>query len=255
MAGTKELSIGELCRELTGEIKLLFREEMELARTEFSQKATRAGRDAASLAAGVALIFAGLLAALACIIAAVSAVLPVWLSALAVGAFFLIVGALVLLPGISDVVKGRLRPSCTLDSLKKTGDSLRGARVEAPSPEKEIPGTPKEAQKMPSGRKLHEMDEIEAEMESTRQGMCQTISELQQKLSPSHQAEDAGRRIRKTAFWKMVSSRGKAGKTASKAARVMKENPIPVFMAAAGISWLITKGARQKRGGWTFWNN
>ncbi len=254
MAGTKELSIGELCRELTGEMKLLFKEEMELARTEFSQKAARAGRDAASLAAGGALIFAGLLAALACIIAAVSTVLPVWLSALVVGAVFLAAGALVLLFGISDVIKGKLRPGYTLDSLKKTGDSLRGVREEVPALKKEKPEMPEKGGKMPSGQKLHkrEMDEIQREMESTRKDMCQTISGLQQKLSPSHMAEDAGQSIRKTISGEMVSSMGKAGKIASKAALALKENPIPVFMAAAGISWLITKGSRQKRAGWPF---
>jgi hypothetical protein len=46
-------SLGALIRELTREVALLFHQEVELAKTELSEKAALVGRSVAGLASGV----------------------------------------------------------------------------------------------------------------------------------------------------------------------------------------------------------
>ena len=54
-------SIGDLLKELRDESTALLRAEVALAKTEVTEKATKAGRNAAYLAAGGAVAYAGLL--------------------------------------------------------------------------------------------------------------------------------------------------------------------------------------------------
>ena len=66
--GRPERSIGELLREVSNDIGELFRKEIDLAKTELAEKASRAGSNVASLAIGGAVCFAGALALLAAVV-------------------------------------------------------------------------------------------------------------------------------------------------------------------------------------------
>ena len=87
-------SLGALIRSLTREIALLFHQEVELAKTEMTEKASLVGRSAAAIALGGAIAFLGGLALLAAVITGLGALLDtflpsgvaVWLSPLLVGA-------------------------------------------------------------------------------------------------------------------------------------------------------------------------
>ena len=87
-------SLGALIRELTREVALLFHQEVELAKTEMSEKAALVGRSAAAIALGGAIALLGGLALLLAVIAGLGALLDtflptgvaVWLSPLLVGA-------------------------------------------------------------------------------------------------------------------------------------------------------------------------
>src|SRR4051812_646571 len=82
----QDRSLGELFADLTREMGTLVRQEVRLAQTEMTQKASRAGRNAASIAVGGAVAYAGVLAILAAIIIGLATLgLPWWLSALLVG--------------------------------------------------------------------------------------------------------------------------------------------------------------------------
>src|SRR4051812_7954843 len=79
-------SLGELFAELSRETSTLVRKEVELAKTEVTQKATRMGRDVGMLAAGGAVVYAGLFFILAAVALGLMALgLPGWLAALLVG--------------------------------------------------------------------------------------------------------------------------------------------------------------------------
>lgn len=125
MTEVKKHSIGELVSELSEDIKRLFRDEIELARIELSEKVLAAGRDALMIAAGGAVLAMGCLVLLACIVAAISLALPLWLSALIVGISVSAIGAALVMKSISDFRKGRLRPSRTISSLKQTKEEAQ----------------------------------------------------------------------------------------------------------------------------------
>lgn len=253
MAAIREHSIGELFRDLAGEVRSLFKEEIELARVELTDKASKAAKDAAALVGGGVLLFTGYLALVACAIAAISTALPVWLSALIIGAFFSISGVIVLALSINYAAKGKLKPNRTIDSMRKTRDSLKEDIPLVEDRSRQETQKPAAAMEAHAGPKSNggKMDEIEHEMDATRSSMHRTINEIEEKLSPSHLAEEAGESIRKAASrlkTKMAPpAGGRTGKIASKAAAAIKKNTLPVFLTGVGISWLVTKAARHKK--------
>src|SRR5205085_6751030 len=88
-----ERSLGELLAELSRETGQLVRKEVELATTEMTAKARKAGSDAAMMAAGGALAHAGLLVILAAFVIGLAqlGVTP-WVSALIVGVVTILIG-------------------------------------------------------------------------------------------------------------------------------------------------------------------
>ncbi len=121
MAETRDdRSLGDLFAELTHETSTLVRQEVELARVELSQKVSRVGKDAASLAVGGALAYAGLLAIVAAVILGLGeAGLPWWLSALLVGVVIGGIGYLLVDRARSAIKEADLAPRRTAETLKE----------------------------------------------------------------------------------------------------------------------------------------
>ena len=112
-------SLGELFTELAQETSTLVRQEVNLAKTEMSQKASTAGRHAGVLAAGGALAYAGLLAILAALIVLLDNVMPLWLSALLVGLVVVVVGYLLVRRGLDALKQEDFAPRETIETLKE----------------------------------------------------------------------------------------------------------------------------------------
>jgi hypothetical protein len=112
-------SLGELFSELAQETSTLVRQEVNLAKTEMSQKASRAGRHAGIIAAGGALAYAGLLAILAAVIVLLDNVMPLWLSALLVGLVVAVVGYLLIRRALDALKKENFAPRETIETLKE----------------------------------------------------------------------------------------------------------------------------------------
>src|SRR5512142_1511562 len=91
-ARVDERPIGELFAELASKTGTLVQQELELARVELSEHASRLGGDAATLVAGGFVAYAGFLAVLAAIIAGLANFMPWWLAALVVGLVVIVVG-------------------------------------------------------------------------------------------------------------------------------------------------------------------
>jgi hypothetical protein len=113
-----EPSLGELFKELGSDLQTLFRQEVQLARTEATEKARRAGRHAAFVAAGGFVAYAGFVAVVAAIGFLLATVMPTWLA-------FLIAGALVIAGGYALIQKGIDGLKSTDFSLSITADTLR----------------------------------------------------------------------------------------------------------------------------------
>jgi hypothetical protein len=112
-------SLGELFSELAQETSTLVRQEVNLAKTEMSQKASRAGRHIGVLAAGGAVAYAGLLAILAGVIVLLDNVMPLWLSALLVGIVVAVVGYLLVRRALDALKREDFAPRETMETLKE----------------------------------------------------------------------------------------------------------------------------------------
>jgi len=119
MQSRDDRSLGELFSELAQETSTLVRQEVNLAKTEMSQKASTAGKHIGVLAAGGALAYAGLLAILAGVIALLNDVMPLWASALLVGIVVAIVGYLLIRKGLDALKRDDFAPRETIETLKE----------------------------------------------------------------------------------------------------------------------------------------
>jgi hypothetical protein len=116
-----ERSLGELLAELSRETGQLVRKEVELATTEMTAKARRAGAAVAVAAAGGALVHAGLLVLLAAIVIGLAQVgMPAWLSALIVALVTMIVGYVLVNRGLAQLRRTSVAPTQAIESLKET---------------------------------------------------------------------------------------------------------------------------------------
>ncbi len=112
-------SLGELFAELTKEMTTLVRQEVTLAKTEMSQKASEAGKDVGFLGAGGALAYAGLLAIIAGIILALGEIIPMWVSALLVGLVVAAIGYFLVRKGLNALKQVKPAPEQTIQTLKE----------------------------------------------------------------------------------------------------------------------------------------
>lgn len=88
-----ERSLGQILKDLTSETSTLLRQEVELAKTEMSEKATKVGTNVGAMAVGGAVAFLGAMALLFAVIYGLTALLDqfmslrvaIWLAPLLVG--------------------------------------------------------------------------------------------------------------------------------------------------------------------------
>jgi len=112
-------SLGELFSELANETTTLVRQEIQLARTEMTQKATQAGKDVGMIGAGGALAYAGLLALIAALIIGLGELIPLWLSALIVGLVVVGVGYMLIQRGLTALKQIDPKPQQTIQTLQE----------------------------------------------------------------------------------------------------------------------------------------
>jgi hypothetical protein len=119
MQSRDDRSLGELFSELAQETSTLVRQEVTLAKTEVSDKASRAGKHVGILAAGGALAYAGLLAILAAVIVLLNMIMPLWVAALLVGLVAVVVGYLLVKRGLDALKREDFTPRETIETLKE----------------------------------------------------------------------------------------------------------------------------------------
>lgn len=115
----EERSIGDLFADLANETSTLVRQEVQLAKTEITQKVTSAGKEAGLIGAGGALAYAGLLALLAAAIIGLGQLIPMWLSALIVGLVVVGIGYMLIQRGLSGLKRIDPTPRQTVETLKE----------------------------------------------------------------------------------------------------------------------------------------
>ncbi|HJR60569.1 MAG TPA: phage holin family protein [Vicinamibacterales bacterium] len=113
-------SIGDLLSELSRETSQLVKKEVELATTEMTAKARKAGGHVGVSAAGGALAHAGLLVFLAALVLGLSemGVTP-WLSALIISLLTIGVGYVLVNRGLAGLRTTNVTPTRAMESLKE----------------------------------------------------------------------------------------------------------------------------------------
>jgi len=120
--GQDDRSLGDLFGELTRELGSLVRQEINLAKTEMSGKAAKAGKNIGFVAAGGFLAYAGLLALIsALILGLIEAGLPGWASALIVGLLVVGAGGFMAMKGLNGLKEVDPVPRQTVETLKAQG--------------------------------------------------------------------------------------------------------------------------------------
>ena len=128
-AGTREAdmpalredrSLGELFGQLSQDMTLLFRQELQLARAEMSEKLSRVTTNLVSVVAGGFVAYVGALALVAALILGLQDVAEIspWVSALIVGAIFAVAGYVMLNRGLKELKRVDLAPRRTVETLK-----------------------------------------------------------------------------------------------------------------------------------------
>lgn len=113
-------SLGELFGDLARETSTLVRQEVQLAKTEMTQKASAVGKDVGFIAAGGFVAYAGLLALIATLIIALGQLgVPWWLASLIVAVVVLAAGYFLIQRGISALKRTNMAPEQTIQTLKE----------------------------------------------------------------------------------------------------------------------------------------
>jgi xanthine/uracil permease len=122
-----ERSIGQLLRELTNESRTLLKQEVDLAKTEMSEKASRVGTNLGSVAVGGAVAFLGAIALLLAAVYGLTSILnklmslgiAVWLAPFIIGAVLAVVGYSLIKKALETLKRESITPQRTTQSLQE----------------------------------------------------------------------------------------------------------------------------------------
>ncbi|HMH56629.1 MAG TPA: phage holin family protein [Gemmatimonadales bacterium] len=123
----QERSIAELFGQLSQDMTLLVRQEVQLARAEMSEKLSRLTANMVSVIAGGFVAYVGALALAAALILALNdlAGISPWVSALIVGAVLAIAGYAMLRRGLGELKRVDLAPRRTVENIKDDVQAIR----------------------------------------------------------------------------------------------------------------------------------
>lgn len=110
--------VGDLLKELLHESGALVRGEVQLLRTEISEKVSEAQRGIVSMLGGAVVLAAGAMVLLSALVFGLAEVMPLWLSALIVGAVVAAIGAVMVMGGKKKLQVENLKPHRVIEEAK-----------------------------------------------------------------------------------------------------------------------------------------
>jgi hypothetical protein len=120
-----ERSTADIVKDIVGNLQDIMRSEIELARSEMTQKAIQGGRAAAVAIAGGIIAFYALAFFLVCIFDAIALAIPSWASALAIAVPLTVISAVMLAAGIQRLRHINPKPTQTIRSIREDVRWLR----------------------------------------------------------------------------------------------------------------------------------
>jgi hypothetical protein len=127
MATTKdERTLGEMFAELSRETRTLVQQELQLAKTELTEKASKLGKGVGLIVGGGLIAYGGLLAIIAAMVLITIALgVPPWAAALVGGVLAAAIGYLLIRSGPAALKPQELTPQKTIDTLKEDAQWLK----------------------------------------------------------------------------------------------------------------------------------
>ena len=123
----EERPIRELIAQLSRDGSLLVQQEVQLAKLELKEKATKVQAGATSLALGGLVLYAGILTLTAAVILLLSLAIAAWLAALLVGTAVATIGGVMLLRGQRALQEIDPKPERTLRSVQRDVEIIKEA--------------------------------------------------------------------------------------------------------------------------------
>jgi xanthine/uracil permease len=128
----EDRSLGQILRDLRDETSALLRQEVDLAKTEMSEKVSSAGRNLGSVAVGGAVAFAGALTLLAALTLGLISLMSqfmsrdvaMWLAPLIVGGILAAIGYSLVQKALQALKQEGITPTRTTQSLKENKEWL-----------------------------------------------------------------------------------------------------------------------------------
>ena len=123
----QERSIGELFGQLSQDMTLLVRQELQLARSEMSEKLSRLTANMISVIGGGFVAYVGALALVAALILALNDLADISpsVSAFIVGAVLAIAGYVMLKRGLTELKRVDLAPKRTVENIKDDVQAIK----------------------------------------------------------------------------------------------------------------------------------
>lgn len=123
---SSDRTLGEMFAELSRETRTLIQQEVQLAKTELSEKASRLAGGAGLLAGGGMVAYGGLLAIIAAgVLGLIALGLPPWAGALVGGFLAVGIGYALVRAGLASLNPQDLAPRKTVETLKEDAQWLK----------------------------------------------------------------------------------------------------------------------------------
>ena len=121
----EERSLGDLFGELSRETNTLIRQEMQLAKAEMAEKATKIGKDLVFIILGAIILYTGVLALVFSAILGLAELIEPWVSALVIGLIIVAIGGFLAYRGYNQLQEVDPAPERTIETLKEDAEWLK----------------------------------------------------------------------------------------------------------------------------------
>jgi predicted phage tail protein len=124
-SNAEDRSLGTLITELFQDLRLLFTQEISLAKRELSETVSHVASNAINIAIGAVLAVAGVFVLVAALVLVLDLFMPAWVAALVLALGLLLIGGLILFMGVQRLRATRLVPERTVRTVEEGAQRVK----------------------------------------------------------------------------------------------------------------------------------